>query len=306
MGSLGIFFGCTYQWCACAFIYPQSMVPVFGGAVINVELDAKHDVFSIAQSGDEGERKHLFAVDEVRKLKTWLAALAQVVARKNVVKDSLMECYMQLHQHRAGNYVKRIRKYVVMEPKKLLIYSRMRDAQSGEDAEGEVALTGATVITLQGINKRLKNVPHGFGVARNGDEGEREWLLEAASEADRVRWVDKLLELKDSKSSRKVSYSIKEGYLRRKKLREGLDFARTVLSKASKSYYVLTKDALEWYKARDDVEVAGHIVLNPATRIEVVSEPPLSWVTNLRAHPSCALVVAIAVVVAIVCFYYSP
>lgn len=216
-------------------------------------------MFSIASSGDEGEKRlYVQAADfEERTMwLTWFTAIAKAQIRQ-VRKDSLREGYVRVGKNK---------RFYILCKDRLLLYKKRGD----ELAERELLLTAGTVIERD-------SVAPGEGtdskVLCQEAEGDRKLNLDFFTRDLREEWMAVVggLEFNNFKTR---TGRIREGWGRKL----GAKF-RTWKAR----YFVLFEDKLCYYSKLRDTEAAGTIELNFSSKVLV---DPTEEMCLVIEHPT--------------------
>lgn len=220
--------------------------------VTGEEAGGKNNVFRILCSQDQGAETHLIHAGGDKHAKDWLNALGELKASKAVKAvhlNSTKEGYLYKRGALDTQYKKR---YFILFNDRLLYFRRKGDAKEA----GSIDLPGGTA--MQEMASENKMFP--MSLLSTEDEGQRQFILAAETEAVRMDWYDTIWNIIKDKPTVKDEHSRFEGYLYKQQTAGGTSSANW-----KKRYFVLTDDLILYYGKKWDPEPAGRIVLTPDT-----------------------------------------
>lgn len=216
--------------------------------------------FSVAENGDEsGTRTYLMSCQSAEIRTQWMGAINKIVKAKdsNIMIGSLLEGYLWKRPDGGGTWRKF---YFVLKTNQLLYFKRRQD----ETETGNLEIKGEAEVCVIDDDEEH---PYVFSVAKNGDEGEKQWRLYAHDENSRYEWVQKLRQQAALLTVKEVPDSVREGYV----------FLWSS-SAWRKRFFILEKSpgSLTLYNKRKDQKPAARFMLDSSTVVVLLDNkiPP--------------------------------
>lgn len=247
---------------------PAFTIPLSATSEANPQDRGTVSTFMLWEKGDEGSKTHLIRCADDNTTLTWARAINYHCNSKLVKKhpDSLKEGYLVLcpPPESSGIFEGQRRHYFVLVKNSLMYYKKREDTKPA----GEIAMTGNAFVYLeQGVNGDKP----AFSCAPSGDEGVKKTYLQAKDSAQRIEWVNAIVENVKTMRTKKVEDSVLEGYM----FLSGL--------KVSKRYFVLTHNSLDWYKKRADTTRQAGVELLPESEAVFEDEEKGDFVFSVAA-----------------------
>lgn len=236
---------------------PETSISISGSAELeDAEESTSFPLFTLAPTGDEGEKVYYLACQEGRGQKhKWMETLRQLLATKDPRKNisSLQEGYI-LCGNRRSAHTHRKRFFVLLHDR-ILWYRGRNDAEE----LGSMELPGGAECDVveedDGVSEDSRDYAERtlmFYVAPTGDESEKKLYLTAYNPDQMECWVTVINKLLATKDSKVYKNSLKEGYLLTAvKLNTG----------PRKRFVVLLHDRLQIFEGRNHAKPLGVVFL---------------------------------------------
>lgn len=226
------------------FVYSASSSPIPGKPL------RANSLFAMT-NGDEGTTPVFFTAASASSLNEWTEAFQRAYTSKDHTRipGSIQEGYLSKARSLKGSYQRR---YFVLTQLCLQYFRRRADENSADD----LMLTG-----VSSVEKQMNGNMPVLHVIEHGDKDPKEIFLAAGSNEELDMWERLIRDLIETKVTKKLSNSIKEGYL----------FKQMKMRGWEKRYCAVLPNQLLYYKMRTDAEPAGAVPISSATQLEMMS-----------------------------------